>query len=938
MAASPASPIVTSSPSTAMNPTTTEHDFRFPRRPIVPAEFLQSSETKNSESPGDLRFHELNIFPTKMGIPTHYEFLQPSLFPNHQNGMSGNDQTLEEMQQNDPLATQVWRYFHNTKQRLPNQERMENLTWRMMHYPLRRRKEEQDSRRATARETHNAVNGFNPPSGIAQLRKTSDQTFLHADAMNLDDFIFPENVATPAGLAHTPSPDATKQEGDKAAHSTAAAIPIKSRKTPNQHFVPQSVPVPAQRNQDEFGYVTRHHRKTSIDERRTRNLKRPANFSPHVSALNSSNFVSNELDAESDFQEYSLDNSHPNGNANVPHHPGVPFPLDTFHMENDPIITSAGPFQQGFSFSPSTSPMVPHGPFSNFYNHPNVNGAEYYSPPGSAYQSAVSTPHPMAENENMFFGSMDIRRQRPQNFHQGPGSVRNQLGQPFMHQPNGNSMFPPTTTGPDSSASFTHNLNFGHVDPSQVFQPDHPVRSPGGGVVHENVFNFGADSDNEDEEGGAFADRNMGMHQAFSPDNDGMDMSNQNSLGWDASLPGQFSTQAARYPGGPPRKQVTIGGTTTDYLESGDWDGQGSLPRSQSFRQTGDRRQKIPRTASTPMGGRGNPFDKLAQSNPNSPPGEMTGNVSGFSSVAPSRPASPPGSKQGSSTNLQAAAGGQGDGNALTTCTNCFTQTTPLWRRNPEGQPLCNACGLFLKLHGVVRPLSLKTDVIKKRNRGSGASLPVGGTSTRSKKNANSSGGASGPASRKNSTLNLPAASSTIQVTTPPSATNRAGSVNEGESPASAAGGSGGNTAGSTPTSYAGSATGAVGGKGVVPIAAAPPKNVPGPGAASSLPRNISVSGSSKRQRRNSKSVGPSESSGMDVDSPENSTGSNEAATNGFNGMPNPGNLGLANGFGMTQRPMMGTGMVGMSGPPNGVVNPGSGNGMQEWEWLTMSL
>jgi GATA-binding protein len=54
-------------------------------------------------------------------------------------------------------------------------------------------------------------------------------------------------------------------------------------------------------------------------------------------------------------------------------------------------------------------------------------------------------------------------------------------------------------------------------------------------------------------------------------------------------------------------------------------------------------------------------------------------------------------------------------------CTNCHTQTTPLWRRNPEGQPLCNACGLFLKLHGVVRPLSLKTDVIKKRNRGGGS-------------------------------------------------------------------------------------------------------------------------------------------------------------------------------------------------------------------------
>ncbi|KAG2178022.1 hypothetical protein INT43_003275 [Umbelopsis isabellina] len=66
-----------------------------------------------------------------------------------------------------------------------------------------------------------------------------------------------------------------------------------------------------------------------------------------------------------------------------------------------------------------------------------------------------------------------------------------------------------------------------------------------------------------------------------------------------------------------------------------------------------------------------------------------------------------------------------GQPTGTTRCTNCSTTTTPLWRRNPEGQPLCNACGLFLKLHGVVRPLSLKTDVIKKRNRSSGAAQPT---------------------------------------------------------------------------------------------------------------------------------------------------------------------------------------------------------------------
>ena len=41
---------------------------------------------------------------------------------------------------------------------------------------------------------------------------------------------------------------------------------------------------------------------------------------------------------------------------------------------------------------------------------------------------------------------------------------------------------------------------------------------------------------------------------------------------------------------------------------------------------------------------------------------------------------------------------------AGTCCANCQTTTTTLWRRNANGDPVCNACGLYYKLHNVSRP------------------------------------------------------------------------------------------------------------------------------------------------------------------------------------------------------------------------------------------
>ncbi|KAJ7853830.1 hypothetical protein B0H14DRAFT_2757703, partial [Mycena olivaceomarginata] len=56
--------------------------------------------------------------------------------------------------------------------------------------------------------------------------------------------------------------------------------------------------------------------------------------------------------------------------------------------------------------------------------------------------------------------------------------------------------------------------------------------------------------------------------------------------------------------------------------------------------------------------------------------------------------------------------GGGGDGPQ---CSHCFTRKTSVWRRNKDGEQVCNACGVYYRVNGRERPLSMTPSKVKPR-------------------------------------------------------------------------------------------------------------------------------------------------------------------------------------------------------------------------------
>ncbi|ODQ56253.1 hypothetical protein SAICODRAFT_4441 [Saitoella complicata NRRL Y-17804] len=691
--------------------------------------------------------------------------------PTATSGMQGGA-TEEEMAmaKEDPLAAQVWRMYAKAKTALPNSARMENLTWRMMAMNLRKKKEaEERAGRSAEASRRNSIEHATVSASISSSFG-NNYTNNDPDAMFVDDLV---NMSPSGTMSPLEENHSTSQAIPIGAGSRGSLPPLKEGEV-LEHTQMETV----SQGRPEYSYLHHALKGTDMDPSK-QNRKRAADFSPKVAPVAPLASITIPNDPEVEPTVYNLEP--PDAPPSFPlqtSHPGnFPYGLDPLAMEGpEGIITphpGSIPSQNAFSFSnsfhqPSSFPQMCNSLSSS------VQSEQVFSPPGSQPTSRVSTPYAMQETaDSMYFPSypQDHSVSSSVNMPFGshhmsgsfmPGSAQSGFDMNMVFSPQDNEVYIPGDGGASAPTSLPTS-QYGspiaefpqHVNPRQV------LTGGFGGAPHRNVtFGFGDEEENDDGSGarGRGSRSSSGTttpNQQYGdfqfnvpkkPESQPMAQPMVNprfgtAMGIDTSRSSSFSASYGRSPTVSSFAAMHTQPNPTRKVTIAAPDDMRPMPTTAPHRRTGSisagagrsRKAAIQRTNSTPntmaMAKEAmSAAAKRAQSNPCSPPevhrSLPPGTASGTGSAGASSQGASPASASDKNTppaDTKAEKAGKSQ-NGVTSCTNCGTTTTPLWRRNPEGQPLCNACGLFLKLHGVVRPLSLKTDVIKKRNRGNPSS------------------------------------------------------------------------------------------------------------------------------------------------------------------------------------------------------------------------
>lgn len=664
----------------------------------------------------------------------------------------------------DPIAAQVWRMYAKQKSELPNAARMENLTWRMMAMTMRKE--------AEAKRVSQSCNGSTAEGGGGH---GGDIAFDRAIAAAASGDIH-NNSSSAGGVSvgsGFDSEDAIGTEelpsGDARRDATSSMMGSR----PGTGGKPKSLL--------EIG---------ATDDGR----KRPADFSPFIGAVED---IELPIDAETP-TEYFLNDAA----ANIMTEPPS-FPLHTSHpnlMGLDPLAMEApegfSPSQMSSSFGRFGGPQdfmnlgtSMHSLASSYGSHP------FTTPMASGPPSGAVTPHPIGEApESAFFGGPGIAAgamngQQPRRGSTAPSMTLPNFPtgqrQPSLLQQNLMAARQYNGQNPASMYVQTANLAGSIPDGTNVFDPNGELFSPSSlgsfpvssFMSAQSIFGPNSYSGSFGNQPDVHVNPNQVMPGSFPTGASGrpiFSFAEEDHMGevmdfshdFSSSVPNDASSSSG--PVGSANRAMSSSSLSKQAASSSSAGGRRVDPRrthhSRQNSSTERRRGGLSRNNSVPNSMNQLSMTQIKPSTSQARPGQSptvehhTSPRSGRSSRATSPGAAlsqslgrgPGGggaAATGSGSSSAAASGKDASTGASPHCTNCGTQTTPLWRRNPEGQPLCNACGLFLKLHGVVRPLSLKTDVIKKRNRAGGNSASGPGSTVSAHPTTGAGGGAqSGPA------------------------------------------------------------------------------------------------------------------------------------------------------------------------------------------------
>ncbi|KAL4074056.1 hypothetical protein J3A83DRAFT_4090639 [Scleroderma citrinum] len=638
----------------------------------------------------------------------------------------------EKMAKQDPLATQVWKMYARTKAHLPHAQRMENLTWRMMAMALRKKRDEEEEGKQ-ANGIVNIKDEVSTPSTLTAVTET----------VSCEERGRP--VAKSKGKVRVVGFDGTNQDGtedDDVAPMDWRAV-SRSRSRISMDWRPQSRSrsrPPLGMGYDQYVLATS-----------------PSIPIPGTSALPPHRYPSSLQSALSAVHEGPVDHvpvqygssSRQNMHVSQMNHSLSALNTPAFHPSSLPPFGLHGLSKFPIE-DPSTKPRVfprhvrktsfdhtveKEGIFTGPSGRHQVNGKPLSPDSLLGQKRPAETPHveSLLRADPSNIEGNDPRPSQPQDADQYvtngsfPSTAFNFSCAPFEGifdlQPHGNSV---------AHNEFSHMLHASDEGrPSDLRFHDSTPHSINGVTYTPSV---GSPSGVNEGLSAVAAAANAAMAEGYTQPSAGNYLSDDGLEYHILGLPFSTLDTGVGLTQGPythvdPTHILPLehGGDTVlqSYHASPSSDWGNGVPTS----STASPEPYITSNASSPPSVDGIPNSnartqsrRIASTKRVAQDLQRKKSVSGAPAHADSRSSTstPDLTTEGSSSATAKCSSDDGE-QAPTSCTNCQTTNTPLWRRDPEGQPLCNACGLFYKLHGVVRPLSLKTDVIKKRNRASGA-------------------------------------------------------------------------------------------------------------------------------------------------------------------------------------------------------------------------